>query len=138
MTRFLDVEQVKHLHTLVLEQSGGSAGLRDEGGLESAVAQPQASFGGTDLYPSLAEKAAALAYALVQNHAFVDGNKRIGHAAMEVFLLVNDHPQRGWLRCHCSRRPLKGVRALTRTGRSHPALAPACAPLPPGTGHSAG
>ena len=91
MTRYLDVERVKRLHALVLERSGGSAGLRDEGALESAVAQPQASFGGEDLYPSLVEKAAALAYALVKNHAFIDGNKRIGQAAMEVFLLLNGY-----------------------------------------------
>ena len=49
------------------------------------------SFGGEELYSTIAEKAAALAYSLIQNHPFVDGNKRIGHAAMEVFLLLNDH-----------------------------------------------
>lgn len=91
MTRYPTADQVKALHALVLERSGGSPGLRDEGALEAAEAQPQASFGGEDLYPSLAEKAAALAYALVQNHAFIDGNKRIGHAAMEVFLLLNGY-----------------------------------------------
>lgn len=55
--------------------------------MESAVAQPEASFGGEELYPDLA----ALGHALIQNHPFVDGNKRIGHAAMEVFLLLNGH-----------------------------------------------
>jgi death on curing protein len=59
--------------------------------LESAVAQPEASFGGEDLYPDLASKVAALGHSLIQNHPFVDGNKRIGHAAMEVFLLLNSH-----------------------------------------------
>jgi len=59
--------------------------------LESAVAQPEAGFGGKDLYPDLARKAAALGHSLIQNHPFVDGNKRIGHAAMEVFLLLNGH-----------------------------------------------
>ena len=57
--------------------------------LESAVAQPRQTFGGADLYPSLAAKAAALAHALDLGHPFVDGNKRIGHAAMEVFLMLN-------------------------------------------------
>ena len=81
-----------HLATLTLNsQSEGSSGLRDRGALESAVAQPEASFGGEDLYPSLASKAAALGHSLIQNHPFVDGNKRVGHAAMEVFLLLNGH-----------------------------------------------
>ena len=57
--------------------------------MESAVAQPQASFGGEELYPDLASKAAAFGHSLIQNHPLVDGNKRIGHAAMEVFLLLN-------------------------------------------------
>ena len=70
-------------------QSGGSLGIRDVGGLESSIAQPQMSFGGTDLYPSIPEKAAALGFALIQNHPFIDGNKRIGHAAMEAFLFMN-------------------------------------------------
>ena len=55
----------------------------------SAVAQPEASFGGEDLYPDLASKAAALGHSLIQNHPFVDGNKRVGHGAIEVFLLLN-------------------------------------------------
>jgi death-on-curing protein len=58
--------------------------------LESAIAQPRASFGGNDLYPSLEEKAAALAFSLIQNHPFVDGNKRAGHAALETFLVLNE------------------------------------------------
>ena len=91
MTRYLSIEQVEQLHERVLQTSGGSSGLRDRGGLESAVAQPQMTFGGEDLYPTLHEKAAALAYALVNNHPFVDGNKRTGHAAMEVFLIMNGY-----------------------------------------------
>lgn len=85
--RYLSLQEVISLHSLLIAQSGGSAGLRDRGALESAVAQPQASFGGQDLYPDLASKAAALGHSLIQNHPFVDGNKRIGHAAMEVFLI---------------------------------------------------
>lgn len=79
------------LQRLILAQSGGSAGVRDRGALDSAVAQPRMTFGGQDLYPTLAEKAAALGFSLVKNHPFVDGNKRIGHAAVEVFLVLNGH-----------------------------------------------
>jgi death on curing protein len=89
--RYLSLHEVISLHSLVIAQSGGSSGLRDRGALESAVAQPEASFGGEDLYPGLASKAAALGHSLIQNHPFVDGNKRVGHAAMEVFLLLNGH-----------------------------------------------
>ena len=59
--------------------------------LESTLAQPRMTFAGADLYPTLVEKAAALGYMLIQNHPFVDGNKRTGHAAMEVFLVLNGH-----------------------------------------------
>lgn len=89
--RFLTIDEVTELHRLVLEQSGGMAGVRDLGGQDSAVAQPRMTFGGDKLYTSLAEKAAALGFSLVCNHPFVDGNKRIGHAAMETFLVLN-----GW------------------------------------------
>ena len=63
--------------------------MRDLGQLQSALAQPKATFEGEDLYPTLVEKAAALGFALVQGHPFLDGNKRIGHAAMSVFLYLN-------------------------------------------------
>ena len=89
--RYLSLQEVISLHSLLIAQTGGSSGLRDRGALESAVAQPEASFGGEDLYPDLASKAGALGHSLIQNHPFVDGNKRIGHAAIEVFLLVNGH-----------------------------------------------
>src|SRR3982751_3932927 len=89
--RYLSLQEVISLHSLLIAQSGGSSGLRDQGALESAVAQPEASFGGEELYPDLASKAAALGHSLIQNHSFVDGNKRIGQAAMEVFLLLNGH-----------------------------------------------
>jgi len=59
--------------------------------LESALAQPQMTFGGEELYPTLVDKAAALGYALIKNHPFLDGNKRTGHAAMEVFLVLNGY-----------------------------------------------
>src|ERR1051325_11441883 len=89
--RYLSLQEVISLHSLLIEQSGGSSGLRDRGALESAVAQPEASFGGEELYPDLASKVAALGHSLIQNHPFVDGNKRVGHAAMEVFLLLNGY-----------------------------------------------
>ena len=87
--RNLSIAEVLTLHRLVIARSGGSAGLRDPNALDSAVAQPRMTFGGADLYPTLIEKAAALAFSMVLNHPFVDGNKRIGHAAMETFLLLN-------------------------------------------------
>ncbi len=89
--RFLKVEEVERLQALVVERTGGGTGLRDRGALESAVAQPQQTFAGDDLYPTLPTKAAALAYSLVMGHPFVDGNKRIGHAAMEAFLMLNGY-----------------------------------------------
>ncbi len=91
MIRYLTLEEALELHRLVLQQSGGLAGVRDLGALDSALAQPQMAFGGQDLYPSLGEKAAALGLSLVCNHPFIDGNKRVGHAAMETFLVLN-----GW------------------------------------------
>ncbi len=66
-------------------------GIRDRGALESALAQPRMTFGGEDLYPTLVDKAAAIGFSLVMNHPFIDGNKRIGHAAMEVFLVMNGY-----------------------------------------------
>jgi len=89
--RFLTLAEVLELHRLAIERSGGSAGVRDQGLLESAIAQPEMTFGGQELYPTLADKAAALGHSLVMNHPFVDGNKRVGHAAMETFLVLNGH-----------------------------------------------
>ncbi len=89
--RYLTLSQITELHRQVIEHSGGSHGIRDTASLETAVAQPEMTFGGADLYPALAEKAAALAHSLIQNHSFVDGNKRVGHSAMEVFLVLNGY-----------------------------------------------
>ncbi len=89
--RFVSLAEVLHLHRAIIETSGGAKGLRDLGVLESAVAQPRATFDGDDLYPALVDKAAALAFAIIQGHPFVDGNKRVGHAAMEVSLLLNGY-----------------------------------------------
>jgi len=86
---YLEFAQDLSLHSGVIRQSGGAQGVRDLGALKSAVAQPRMTFGAADVYPSLIEKAAALAYSLVMNHPFVDGNKRVGHMAMEAMLLCN-------------------------------------------------
>ena len=87
--RYLTVGELLTLYERVMVQSGGSPGLRDRGALESAVAQPRMAFAGEDLHPDLPGKAAALGFSLIRNHPFVDGNKRIGHAAMEIFLILN-------------------------------------------------
>jgi death-on-curing protein len=89
--RYLTLSEVLVLHRQVIADSGGAAGVRDVNALDSAVGQPQMSFGGQELYPTLADKAAALAFSIVMNHPFVDGNKRVGHAAMETFLVLNGH-----------------------------------------------
>ncbi len=87
--RFLTLNEVLALHSQLISLFGGTSRIRDLGSLESAIAQPRMTFGGEDLYPSVAEKAAALGYSLIKNHPFVDENKRVGHAAMEVFLVLN-------------------------------------------------
>jgi death-on-curing protein len=89
--RYLTLKEALDLHRRIIGHSGGSTGIRDIGLLESALAQPLMTFGGEDLYPTLVEKAAALCFSLVKNHAFVDGNKRVGHAVMETFLILNGH-----------------------------------------------
>jgi prophage maintenance system killer protein len=81
--RWLSLSEVLILHRRLIEQSGGTTGLRDLGLLEASLAQPRQSFAGIDLYPELSDKAACLGYSLIQNHPFIDGNKRVGHAAME-------------------------------------------------------
>ncbi len=87
--RYLRLNEVLDIHRHILEQSGGLAGIRDFGALESALAQPKMTFEGEDLYPTLVDKVVALGYSLINNHPFIDGNKRIGHAAMEIFLVLN-------------------------------------------------
>ncbi len=81
--------QVLMLHEHLIEETGGSPGLRDEGLLQSALAAPFQSFGDEDAFPSLQQKAARLAFGLVKNHPFIDGNKRIGAHVMLVFLSLN-------------------------------------------------
>jgi len=87
---FLDIEHSMRLHRSLIETYGGSEGIRDVGLLHSAIATPQASFGGEFLHRDLFEMAAACLYHIVQNHPFIDGNKRTGAAAAIIFLSMND------------------------------------------------
>ena len=89
--RYLSISEVFELHDRVISSSGGSRGIRDINALESAVNQPRQTFDQKDLYPDIVTKAAALCFSLVMNHPFVDGNKRVGHAAMETFLILNGY-----------------------------------------------
>ena len=88
MIRF-SKEKVTRLHKYLAEETGGSIGVRDEGLLESALESVFATFDGVELYPTKEEKGARLGYTLISNHAFVDGNKRIGMYVMLTFLEVN-------------------------------------------------
>lgn len=88
MIRF-SKEKILLLHQLLAEETGGASGIRDQAMLESAIESAFVAFDGKDLFPSKAEKAARLGYALISNHAFVDGNKRIGVYAMLTFLEMN-------------------------------------------------
>ncbi|MCD8106503.1 MAG: type II toxin-antitoxin system death-on-curing family toxin [Oscillospiraceae bacterium] len=85
----LSKAQIISLHHDLIEATGGSDGILNEGLLESAINAPFQSFGDTEAYPSVQQKAARLGYSLVKNHAFADGNKRIGAHAMLVFLALN-------------------------------------------------
>lgn len=89
--KFLGYSQVLFMYKRVIEETGGAYGIRDEGLLLSALARPQASFGGHDLYPTLFEKTAALLESLVRNHPFVDGNKRVAWECFDLMLEIN-----GW------------------------------------------
>ncbi len=88
---YLSLKDVHYIYATVMERSGGSCGVRDEGAIQSSLAQPQMTFGSRELYPTLAEKASALCYSLISNHPFVDGNKRAGHAVMIAFLKRNGY-----------------------------------------------
>ena len=88
MTKF-SKEKVLLLHQLIAQETGGEVGLRDQALLESALENAFATFGGRDLYPTKEEKAAWLGFSLISNHAFLDGNKRIGIYVMLTFLEMN-------------------------------------------------
>lgn len=89
--KILTKDQIILLHSQLIEETGGKDGIRDENLLDSAMLTPFQSFDGNDLYPTVLEKGAQLGFGLIQNHAFVDGNKRIGVHAMLVFLSLNGY-----------------------------------------------
>lgn len=89
--RYLTLSELLALHRRIMAQAGAQAIILNPDALESSLASPRMTFGGEELYPTVGDKAAALGYSLVLNHPFLDGNKRTGHAAMEVFLLLNGH-----------------------------------------------
>lgn len=82
-------EKVLLLHKLISEETGGDNGVRDQGLLESALESAYQTFDGKELFPTKEEKAAKLGFSLISNHAFVDGNKRIGMYVMLAFLEMN-------------------------------------------------
>lgn len=86
----LTVEEVIELHDKLIDKTGGSSGLRDQSLLESAVYSAMSSFADNEAYPSVEEKSARLMFSLTNNHAFVDGNKRIGVFAMLMTLQLNN------------------------------------------------
>ncbi len=88
---YLDEDDVKAIHANQLAKFGGSDGLRSREGLESAIAQPQMTFGADDLYPDVYLKAAVLAYCIAESQIFIDGNKRTALVAALTFLKVNGH-----------------------------------------------
>jgi death-on-curing protein len=86
---FFSKAQLLHLHRRLIERFGGPAELRDEGALDSALGRPQSTYNGEDLYPTAAQKAAALLHSQVSNHPFLEGNKRLAAISAELFLLAN-------------------------------------------------
>ena len=87
--KLLSERQIVLMHEQLIRATGGADGIRDEGLLEAAVFAPYQTLGDTELFPSIEEKAARIGFGLVKNHAFTDGNKRIGAHAMLVFLALN-------------------------------------------------
>lgn len=88
---WIEVDDVILIHNRIIQSSGGLNGLRDRAGLEAAVAAPLQSFGGQDLFPTDIEKIARLGYGLAANHAFIDGNKRIGAMLVQLLLKWNGY-----------------------------------------------
>ena len=112
--KFISNQQVLFINARLISKTGGETGLRDLALLESAVARPQASFDGKDLYPGLYEKAGALLDSLVNNHLFVDGNKRTGITAAAMFLRFNG------LHMVCSQDELEAF--TMQVASSHPPI----------------
>ena len=112
---FLSIQQVLFINSRVVAETGGQTGLRDLALLESAVARPRGTFDGNELYSGLFEKAAALLDSLVNNHPFVDGNKRTGITAAAIFLRMNG------FRLSCSQAEMENFTLQVAT--SHPGIA---------------
>jgi death on curing protein len=89
--KFLTISQVLDIHQRQIQRFGGTSGVRDEGLLDSALAQPQATFGGELLHSTIHEQAAAYLYHLAMNHPFIDGNKRTAFAIMDTFITLNGY-----------------------------------------------
>lgn len=104
-------DKVLLLHQLMAEATGGSVGVRDEALLDSALENAFAGFGGQEFYPTKEEKGARLGYTLISNHAFVDGNKRIGMYVMLTFLEVNG------IRLECTNDEVAEVGLAVAEGR---------------------
>ncbi|MEO5584844.1 MAG: type II toxin-antitoxin system death-on-curing family toxin [Flavobacteriales bacterium] len=85
----ITAKQAERVHALLVTEFGGATGLRDQGGLEACLARPYQTFGGEDLYPTPAGKAAAILESIIIRHPWVDGNKRTGYLLMELVLLEN-------------------------------------------------
>ena len=89
--KYLTAGQVLFIHSRLIDETGGSHGIRDVGLLQSAVSRPKATFGGKDLYPDIFHKAAAFMESLIKNHPFIDGNKRTAITSVGIFLQSNGY-----------------------------------------------
>jgi death-on-curing protein len=87
----INIEIVKYFHSILIVEFGGSNGIRDLNALQVAIQRPYSTFDGKDLYPTIYDKAAALVESLVKNHAFIDGNKRIGYVMLRFFLMESGY-----------------------------------------------
>ena len=88
---YLNIETIIEIHTMQIDEHGGLDGIRNMGGLESAVAQPQATFGSEDLHSTIFDKAAAYAFYIAESQSFIDGNKRVALASALIFLALNGY-----------------------------------------------
>jgi death-on-curing protein len=89
--KFINKEEVLNIHNDQIKKYGGSLGIRDDGLLESALYQPQATFGGEFLHPTIVEQAAAYLFHIANNHPFIDGNKRVAFEVTIAFLIINGY-----------------------------------------------
>lgn len=83
----IDLKLALRIHSILIKQYGGATGVRDLNAVESAINRPYSTFGGSDLYPTVIEKAAAIAESIIKNHPFIDGNKRTGYTLMLLTLM---------------------------------------------------